>query len=424
MTAAQLIDITAELWGAAFCLMAAISSLVGGKPDKPTQKLVYLEINNVFLLLADVFAWIFRGNATTAGYYIVRISNFLVFVLSYIMIITVSQYVFCYTDENRTFQKIWKRAMWLVTAAAIVLMAISQFNHMFYYFDEENYYHRGTYFVYSQISAILGSIAIVILLIQNRKYLQRSQYMAFWGYIILPITAIIIQLFVYGIALFNLSITISIMFMFFMSQTEKGKKMVEQERALNDMQLKIVFSQIQPHFLYNSLNAIYYLCGKDAGAAQEAISEFSDYLRGNLDALKKNTPIPFETELHHVENYLKLEKMRFEEELAIVYDIQATDFKLPALSLQPLVENAVKHGVGKAANGGTVTISSCETEKEYILSVKDDGVGYDRNEKKNDGRSHIGISNVQQRLKSMCGGTLEIQSEIGKGTISTIHIPK
>ncbi len=200
--------------------------------------------------------------------------------------------------------------------------------------------------------------------------------------------------------------------------------MVEQERAINDMQLKIVLSQIQPHFLYNSLNAIYYLCGKDAGAAQKAISEFSDYLRGNLDSLKRNTPVPFETELKHVETYLKLEKMRFEEELEIVYDIQTTEFKLPALSLQPLVENAVKHGVGKAANGGTVTISAIETENEYLVSVKDDGVGYACDEKKNDGRSHIGINNVEQRLKNMCQGTLVIQSEIGKGTISTMHIPK
>ncbi len=224
MTAAQLIDITAELWGAAFCLMAAICSLVNGKADKPTQRLVYLEINNVFLLLADVFAWIFRGKAGTVGYYAVRISNYLVFVLSYIMIITVSQYFFCFTDEKRPFQKFWRIGMWVTSGVAIVLMTLNQFYHMFYYFDEENYYHRATNFVYSQVFVIIATIAIVILLIQNRKYMQRSQFIAFWAYIILPIVAIVVQIFVYGVALFNLAITISIMFMFFMTQAEKGKR--------------------------------------------------------------------------------------------------------------------------------------------------------------------------------------------------------
>lgn len=424
MTAAQLVDITAELWGAIFCLMAAISSLTNRNFDKSTQRLIYLEINNVFLLIADVFAWFFRGNAGQVGYYAVRISNYLVFVLSYIMIITVSQYMFCFTDAGKTFQKFWRRGMWVVSGTAIILMTISQFNHMFYYFDEGNYYHRGTYFVYSQVFAIIGVVAVVILLIQNRKYLSRLQFMMFWVYITLPVAAIIIQLFVYGAALFNLAITISIMFMFFMSQAEKGKKMVEQERELNEMQLKIVLSQIQPHFLYNSLTVIYYLCGKDAKEAQKAIKEFSKYLRGNLDSLKKNAPIPFEEELLHVESYLKLEKLHFREKLEIVYDIQVKDFMLPALSLQPLVENAVKHGIGKNADGGTVTISTRETEKEYLLSVRDDGVGYICDEIKDDGRSHVGISNVQQRLKSLSAGRLEIQSEPGVGTTATIYIPK
>lgn len=424
MTAVQLIDITAELWGAAFCLMAAISSLANGKVDKPTQKFVYLEINDVFLLIADVIALIFRGNPGKLGYYAVRISNFMVFVLSFIMIITVSQYLFCYTDAKRRFQRFWSIGMWVAVVTEIVLLVLNQFNHMFYYFDEENYYHRGTYFAYSQVIAVAGALAMIILLIQNRKRMRSTQLISFLSYIILPAIAIIIQIFVYGIALFNLATTASIVFMFFMFQAEKGKKMVEQERALNEMHLKIVLSQIQPHFLYNSLTSIYYLCAQDSKAAQKAIKEFSDYLRGNLDALKKSAPISLEEELAHVENYIKLEKMRLKEELKVVYDIKATEFCLPALSLQPLVENAIKHGIGPSKKGGTVIISSEETKTEYLLSVTDDGVGFDCREKKEDGRSHIGIHNVQERVWNLCKGRLEIQSEIGKGTTAIMHIPK
>lgn len=206
--------------------------------------------------------------------------------------------------------------------------------------------------------------------------------------------------------------------------TEQALKLVEQEREINDMQRKIMLSQIQPHFLYNSLNTIYHLCEKKPLVAQKAINDFSEYLRGNLDSLSKNNPVLFETEFNHVENYLALEKLRFDDNLEIKYDIQETDFLLPALSVQPLVENAVKYGVGKAHNGGTVTIATRKTNLFYEVIVSDNGVGFDIQRQKDDGRSHIGIENVRSRLKVMCNGTLSILSNPDEGTIATIQIPR
>ena len=101
--------------------------------------------------------------------------------------------------------------------------------------------------------------------------------------------------------------------------------------------------------------------------------------------------MPFERELDHLEKYLYIEKLRFADKLNIAYDIQCTDFELPLLSIQPLVENAVKHGVGMKEDGGTVTIATRETDKAYEVIISDDGVGFDTEAKKNDGRSHIGM---------------------------------
>ncbi|MGN0374429.1 MAG: sensor histidine kinase [Butyrivibrio sp.] len=202
------------------------------------------------------------------------------------------------------------------------------------------------------------------------------------------------------------------------------KRMKEQEAELASGRISIMMSQIQPHFLYNSLNTIYYLCQKDPSAAQKAISDFSDYLRGNLDSLKRNTPIDFEKELEHVKVYLSLEKMRFDEELNIIYDIETTDFLIPSLSIQPIVENAVKHGLGQAKNGGTLTVATRETKEGHEVIIEDDGVGYDVNENKKDGRFHIGIENVRKRLWEMSHATLEISSEKGLGTRVVIKLPK
>jgi sensor histidine kinase YesM len=121
---------------------------------------------------------------------------------------------------------------------------------------------------------------------------------------------------------------------------------------------------------------------------------------------------------------LYIEKLRFDDLLNIEYDIQATDFVLPLLSVQPLVENAVKHGVGMKEDGGTVRISSRETETAYEVVIEDDGVGFDVNEQKDDGRSHVGMENTKRRLKEMCGAEIVIESEVGKGTTARVIIPK
>ena len=110
--------------------------------------------------------------------------------------------------------------------------------------------------------------------------------------------------------------------------------------------------------------------------------------------------------------------------LNVVYDIQVTDFKLPVLTLQAIVENAVRHGIGKREGGGSLTISTSETDNDYLVFVSDDGQGFNYEEAVNDGQQHIGIKNVRERLNTQCSGALEIKSQIGKGTTVTIKIPK
>ena len=187
----------------------------------------------------------------------------------------------------------------------------------------------------------------------------------------------------------------------------------------------IMISQIQPHFLYNSLTSIAQLCEKNPKQAKTATIDFANYLRGNMNSLKDESVVPFERELSHLKTYLSLEKMRFGEELNIVYDIQTEDFCIPSLTVQPLVENAVKHGVGMKEDGGTVTIATREYDDRYEVTVTDDGVGFDTSMPSSDTlRTHIGIDNIKARITSMCNGEVVIESEVGKGTVSTIKIYK
>ncbi len=124
---------------------------------------------------------------------------------------------------------------------------------------------------------------------------------------------------------------------YYKKMLEKSKEMAEKERLISEMKSRIMLSQMQPHFLYNCLNTIYYLCGSDPKKAQEAVSDFSDYLRANMDSLRKDGLVSFREELQHVKKYLSLEAVRYGDGLKVKYDLETDDFALPVLTLQPIV---------------------------------------------------------------------------------------
>lgn len=235
--------------------------------------------------------------------------------------------------------------------------------------------------------------------------------------IIDPIIILLITMVAQGLIQTNLRLLI---------QMEEGaKREIEQQRELHEMETKIMLSQIKPHFLYNTLTTISVMCKVDPKGASKLTRTFSKFLRANMDSMDQKDLIPFEQELEHVKNYLLIEQARFEDHLKVAYDITCSDFFVPVLTVEPVVENAVKHGIRKKLEGGTVTISTEETDTAWKIIVSDDGVGFDPNQKKeDDGRSHLGMKNVIERLSRQAGADLKIDSTIGVGTVATITIPK
>jgi signal transduction histidine kinase len=204
------------------------------------------------------------------------------------------------------------------------------------------------------------------------------------------------------------------------SRLEAEKNMMEAQ--LKESRISIMLSQIQPHFIYNTLGTIERMCLKDPQKAFDLVRNFSLYLRGNFSELDSVAPIRFAEELKHVEYYVNIEKVRFPD-MSIEYEVEATEFVLPALSVQPLVENAIKHGLMRLESGGTVVIHSYETPTHFCVEVRDDGVGFDTTlpveEKK-----HVGLRNIRGRLKAMVNGELVLESSPGSGTRAVIMIPK
>ncbi len=194
------------------------------------------------------------------------------------------------------------------------------------------------------------------------------------------------------------------------------------QAELTDLRIATMLSQIKPHFIYNTLGTIEQFCVDSPEKAKDLVHKFALYLRGNFVEIGNAAPIRIAQEMEHVKHYVSIEQVRFPD-MQISYDIQADKFLVPALTVQPLVENAIKHGLMGLETGGKVEISTYENEDGYYICVKDDGVGFDETAMQ-DGKPHIGIANIRTRIESMCDGTLTINSIPGAGTTATIWIPK
>ena len=426
--------IALELWGSLFVILLAICIyFVGNRRIDEERWMLRLLLATVVLLSSDAFTWIFNRAQGNGAYDVLIISNFLVYIMGYEILRLFTRYVTCLTGPGPM-----ANAVYAIAYVGMLLTFINLFTHFMYYIDASNVYHRTTWFVLSQGLGLAGTVCLGIHIFIRRQKLANLRALVLLTYIVLPSLAMIIQSFYYGIPLLNIAISaalflnLTVMLLYqrrrISEQAEEliasERKLLEERERVNDMKIRLVLSQVKPHFLFNALNAIYYLIEKSPMQAQAAIDSFSDYLRGNMEALEHTALIPISQEMKHVKSYLRLEEMRFQDELEVIYDVKALNFDVPALSVEPIVENAVKHGISQNESGGYVKISTDETDAGYEIKVEDNGAGFDVEDIGSDGRLHVGIANVRTRLESMAKGTLTIESEIGKGTRVTIFIPR
>lgn len=187
-------------------------------------------------------------------------------------------------------------------------------------------------------------------------------------------------------------------------------------------------AQIKPHFLFNTLNAISSFCDSDPARAQQLIDDFSSYLRQSFDFKSLEAYGTLDRELAFVNSYVEIQKARFGEGLRVELDIDETvNTRLPVLSIQPLVENAIAHGLRKKGGGGTVTISVKKSAGDILVTVEDDGQGIPLERLKTlltpEAGRGLGLWNIDRRLKKFYGKGLAIESVPGKGTKVSYIIP-
>ena len=283
------------------------------------------------------------------------------------------------------------------------------------------------------IIAVCTVVMIALLCVETRGNRKALVFLLSWSPLMISLVLDIIDQYTHlaGSIFLNYGLAITMAYQIvrligdLRFQYKEAIRYQQMQKELYEAKVGVMVSQIRPHFIYNALTSIAMMCQIDPDTAQEATITFADYLRGNMDSLHQTKPVPFATELEHLKKYLYIEKLRFADLLNIEYDIKTEDFYLPLLSIQPLVENAVKHGVGMKEDGGTVTIATKETDTAYEVIISDDGVGFDPDAPKpDDGKTHVGMENTKKRLRDMCGAHVEITSAVGEGTTARVILPK
>lgn len=205
--------------------------------------------------------------------------------------------------------------------------------------------------------------------------------------------------------------------------TDSLEEVDKVKKDLMESRVQLMIHQIQPHFIFNTLNSIQALIDIDSQKASEMLTHFSKYLRTHIDTMEMEEMILFHEELQNIKEYISIEMIRFPR-LNVIYEIEQDMFLVPALSIQPIVENAVKHGISQKISGGTVWIKSWEEKSYYVISIEDNGVGFEYEERQGGRKTYIGMKNITFRLNTLMNAKVSWKSEPHIGTKVNIQIPK
>lgn len=411
------VNIALDLFGLVVMLIVFFSCLEERTHHKPRSTAFFWMMGLIMLsLVADAVSWIGEGRPHLS--LMTVIANAAASSAGYLTI-------FCYIlylrgnlfRDSRAIKAVIV-ILGILCDIAVITVIVNTCTGAAYTFDEHGHYlySHDPWTTVSRLQFPLVALLTTLLMTLTARKIGARNRIFYILYLLFPTLGFLLDFFIHGFSLTYIGMVISTLLIYTNIYLQKRRVIAEQKNAL-------MMSQINPHFMYNTLTAIASLCDISPKEAKALTVEFSTFLRRNLDTLTTTELIPFEQELEHVECYLKIEKARFRDKLNVSWSVDTQNFCLPALSIQPLVENAVRHGITKKADGGTVKISTWQDDSAYVVEIKDDGVGFDTEAAPDQTRTHIGIENVRRRLRDMCGGTLEVKSMTGVGTRVTMRIP-
>ena len=401
-------------------------------PSIPMIKELILFYSGVFVYnLCDIADTVFGGLPTRLSYVVIRCGVFFYYLsgafLTLLYLHIVKRYV---TDKpgKTDINKIITLCQH-IQFPLLILLLITPFTGAIYRINENNEYVRSWGYYIWQTVSILTFIVIGITLVlkwRRIKVFVRQAILTVGAFAVCGIVGNCVS----DISMSNIMVIFVALMLFFLYEDIRTRTIVKNinklehtKSRLAESRLTMMTAQIKPHYIYNSMNVIRELCYSDPDLAAETISHFSSYLQGKIEAFSGNGLTTFEREMSLVNEYIAIEYVDDNKKFKVDFDLKYTDFEIPALTVQPLVENAVKHGIDRYSDKSIVRISSFEEDGNIVIDVYDNATAEEGDDSLFAEKRGIGLNNAAERLKLMCGGKLQISHD-ENGTSARIMIPK
>lgn len=446
------IQLIIEVWNELILLMLTGVMLVGKSQDKHNELMskTKIPLTNeliIFYLAAffyNMFDIITRslGNVPSSEY-LYKTCVFMYYAVGGFQTLLLLEVIKKYVAE-KAHNELLKKCIigvQLLNIANYLLLIATPFTETIYSIDENNTYVRAWGYYIWQGVTIASFVFILVVLLAQRKNVDKYIKHVFIVAAIVPVFGITGGLFVSKVSLNNIMVTLSALLIYMIYERNKTEitvqnayelektrvELIEKQlvieqnkQELQENKIRLLVAQIQPHFIFNSLMALQAKC-TDNPELYNGINSFGKYLRANFEAMTDNDLIPFTDELKNIKAYVQLEMMNYGDKLRVEYDIELDQFMLPAFCVEPLVENAIRYGVGTYEKGGLVQIMVRDEPDCIQIEVKDDGSGGNRLTDAQEGRKSIGLENVRLRLKALDMGELSV-SQDESGTSAVIRL--
>ena len=305
-------------------------------------------------------------------------------------------------------------------AVYYLILIVGQFTDAIYRVTPDNQYIRGPLFALWISPLVVILILNIAGVIRRRNKLSKRYFIALLVYLLPMTVSLFFHLFFEAEVYVVLCMALFALIMFGLILADNMDRFMRQQREIANQRAGLMVLQMRPHFIYNTMMGIYYLCDQDAQKAKQVTLDFTTYLRKNFTAISSEDTVPFTAELEHTRAYLAVEQAQFEDDLIVNFDTPHTMFRVPPLTLQPIVENAVKHGLSTTKEPLHISVVTRKTDNAIEIIVEDNGAGY---APADDNEPHIALSNIRRRLDMMCKGKLEITPREGGGTSVKVTIP-
>ena len=369
MTTTSILNVSIELWGALFSIIAGITTILPNKKDKTSKCLANLEFCGAFLLIVDSLAYIYRGNVSKLGYYMVRISNELVYIVAFVLLFCFFRYLQNYLDPRAKSTVVVNYICDFVVISGVFIVLFNNFVCLLYTFDDSNKYVRGDYFFITFVLGVVGLVACFFSIVLQRRSMTRTKYYAFLSYAILPVVGVLLQIKFYGYSFLNISYTVGIFIIFFTTLVERAQYLVEKEQEISDMRMKMVMDYVQPEVMYQSIDCISEITDKHPNSARLAMQCFREYIEENFDAMYSNRKYDIGYAIKHMEKYLYLMQLKNDISIDIKYDIKYSLFQVNLNAVQRLVQQALEYGVTKVIDECSILFSIKEDENGHYMEA-------------------------------------------------------